>query len=123
MVTFCPEHGLASTIQINAELGTDVIVDFTVRHFQSLEGDLLTRYVCVSVCGFVLAGIILFEKLWTSRGWEKDEAVANLPGLFVDILVQVVLPLIYFSFRLSQVLASEDSLSETIGTQGLAGRL
>jgi hypothetical protein len=33
MVTFCPEHGLASTIQIHAELGTDGIVDFIVRHF------------------------------------------------------------------------------------------
>ena len=103
---------------LSAELGTDVSVDFSVSHFQSLEGDSLVQYTWVSACGFALAAVILFEKIITIL--HKNFA-AELPGFIVDMVVQVVLPVIYFAIRLTQVTASRDVLMETVGTAGLAG--
>ena len=57
LVCFSPEHGLASTISITAQLGSSVSVDFAVAHFQSLEGEPLETYKWVCIAGFVLAGV------------------------------------------------------------------
>ena len=96
----------------------DVSVDFSVKHFQSLEGDNLLQYTWVSIFGFALAAVILVEKILTIL--HKDFA-AELPGLIIDMVVQVLLPVIYFAIRLTQVTASRDVLMETVGTAGLAG--
>jgi len=112
MVAFAPEYGLASTISITALLSADVRMDFTVKHFQSLEEDDLKSYTMISICGFVLAGVILVDKIYTIQTNDKDFH-ENLPGFLVDILVQVVLPIIYFGIRLAQVSASKDVLSGT----------
>ena len=119
MVAFSPEHGLASTISITASLGTDVVVDYSVAHFQSLEGDLLARYTLVSICGIALAVIILVEKIVTVIHKNLRE---ELMGFIVDFVVQVFLPVIYFSVRWNQVSASKQTLSETVGIQGLSGK-
>jgi hypothetical protein len=103
---------------LSAELGTAVSVDFSVSHFQSLEGDSLLQYTGVSIAGFALAVVILLEKIITIL--HKDFA-AELPGFIVDIVVQVLLPVIYFGIRLTQVTASRDVLMDTVGTSGLAG--
>jgi len=118
MVTFAPEYGLASTISITATLSTEVSVDFTVGHFQSLEGDQLQQYRWVSYIGFILAVIILIEKVVTIA--HKDVR-AEIPGFVVDFIIQVFLPIVYFSIRLGQVVASKASILETVGTEGLAG--
>ena len=89
MVAFSPEHGLASTISITASLGTDVVVDYSVAHFQSLEGDLLARYTLVSICGIALAVIILVEKIVTVIHKNLRE---ELMGFIVNFVVQVFLP-------------------------------
>ena len=120
MVAFSPEHGLASTISITASLGTDVVVDYSVAHFQSLEGDLLARYTLVSICGIALAVIILVEKIVTVIHKNLRE---ELMGFIVDFVVQVFLPVIYFSVRWNQVSASKQTLSETVGIQGLSGKM
>ena len=110
MVAFAPEYGLASTISITATMSADVEVDFALKHFQSLEGDELNEYRAVSIFGFVLAAIILVNKIYaiTTRGQGWHE---YLPGFVLDILVQVVLPVVYFSIRLMQVSASKDAIS------------
>ena len=41
MVAFSPEYGIASTISIAASFPADDSVDYSVEHFQSLEGSLL----------------------------------------------------------------------------------
>ena len=112
MVAFAPEYGLASTISITATMSADVEVDFEVKHFQSLEGDQLNEYRAVSIFGFVLAAVILVNKIYTitTRGSEWHE---YLPGFVLDILVQVVLPVVYFGMRLMQVSASRDIISGT----------
>ena len=109
MVTFAPEYGLASVIEITATMSTDVEVDFDVKHFQSLEGALLDEYRAVSIFGLVLAAVILVEKVYTltlSDNWRED-----MSGFVLDLLVQVVLPVVYFSIRLMQVSASKDAIS------------
>jgi len=118
MVTFAPEYGLASTISITATLSTEVSVDFAVGHFQSLEGDQLQQYRWVSYIGFVLAVVILIEKVVTIA---HKNVRAEIPGFVVDFIIQVFLPIVYFSIRLSQVAASKASILETVGTEGLAG--
>ena len=112
MVAFAPEYGLASVIAITAKMSADVEVDFDVKHFQSLEGDQLIEYRAVSIFGFVLAAVILVEKIYTittnDKPWHDD-----LPVFVLDILVQVVLPVVYFGMRLMQVSASRDIISGT----------
>ena len=112
MVAFAPEYGLASTISITATMSADVEVDFEVKHFQSLEGDQLNEYRAVSIFGFVLAAVILVNNIYTitTRGSKWHE---YLPGFVLDILVQVVLPVVYFGMRLMQVSASRDIISGT----------
>ena len=109
---------LSIILLLSAELGTDVSVDFSVAHFQSLEGDSLVQYTWVSLFGFGLAVVILVEKVITIL--HKDFAT-ELPGFILDLVVQVVLPVIYFAIRLTQVTASREVLMETVGTAGLAG--
>jgi len=110
MVAFSPQYGLASVIELKATMSADVEMDFDVKHFQSLEGDKLNEYRAVSIFGFVLAAVILVEKVYTittnDRDWHED-----LPGFVLDVLVQVVLPVVYFGMRLMQVSASKDTIS------------
>ena len=112
MVAFSPQYGLASVIEVKATMSADVEMDFDVKHFQSLEGDKLNEYRAVSIFGFVLAAVILVEKVYTittnDRDWHED-----LPGFVLDVLVQVVLPVVYFGIRLMQVSASKDAISGT----------
>ena len=118
MVVFSPEHGLASTISISAKLDADVSVDFEVKHFQSLEGDQLERYKVVSILGFVLAAVILIEKIYTIYHTNVRE---NLLVFAVDVLLQVILPISFFWIRLTQIMASKDIIFKTVGTEGLSG--
>ena len=112
MVAFAPEYGLASTISITATMSANVEVDFDVKHFQSLEGYQLNEYRAVSIFAFVLAAVILVEKIYTITTSERDLR-EDLPGSVLDILVQVVLPVVYFGMRLMQVSASRDIISGT----------
>jgi hypothetical protein len=118
MVAFAPEYGLASTIAIVATVEADVTVDFAVNHFQSMEGPHLEKYRWACIIGFVLALVILIDKVVSVRG--KDFKEERL-GFLVDVVVQVFLPIIYFATRLSQAMASKGAISETVGVGGLAG--
>ena len=112
------QTGIASTIEITGEFAADVKVDFEVTHFQSLEGEQLDQYTTVTIVAFVVSAVILVEKIFTVRNldWKK---VRN--GFFVDILIQVFLPIIYFAIRYSQIVQSREQILQTIGNQGLAG--
>ena len=63
--------------------------------------------------------IILVEKIVTVYHKNLRE---ELMGFIVDFVVQVFLPVIYFSVRWNQVSASKQTLSETVGIQGLSGK-
>ena len=132
MVTYSAQFGICSTIEIKGTFSSDVKVDFTVSHFQSLEGEDLAAFIQLTVLVLVLSCIIFVEKILTARYsvWgsycgEKDRSVQEWSeirhGFFVDLLIQVVLPVLYFSIRLEQILKSREEIQRTIGVNGLAG--
>jgi len=86
MVTFAPEYGLSSTISITTTLSTEVSVDFSERHYQSLGGNQLQQYQWVSYIGFILAVVILIGKVVTSA---HKEDRAEILGFVVDFIIQV----------------------------------
>jgi hypothetical protein len=132
MVTYSAQFGICSTIEIKGTFSSDVKVDFTVRHFQSLEGEDLTAFIQLTVWVIVLSSIIFVEKIITARysvwgSWcaRKDRGEVEWSdirrGFFADVLIQVVLPVLYFSIRLQQILKSTEEIERTIGVNGLAG--
>jgi len=120
MVAYAADFGIASTISITALLDSDVSLDFDVQHFQSLEGDDLEMYKNIIILGFVLAAVILAEKVATVYH-KNTHRTRVLLGLAVDLVVQVILPVVYFSIRYIQVAGSESAILETLGEQGFAG--
>lgn len=93
-------------------------MDFKVTHFQSLEGEQLTEYTYATIAAFALSLIILVEKCFTVRNlvWESVRR-----GFAVDLLIQVLLPVVYFAIRYDQVVRGKSQILDTIGNQGLAG--
>jgi len=67
MVTYSAQFGICSTIEIKGTFSSDLKVDFSVRHFQSLEGEDLTQFIQLTVLVIVLSSIILVEKIVTAR--------------------------------------------------------
>jgi len=118
MVVFSPDVGVASTIQITADFTTELQVSAEVEHFQGLEGAVLNEYSIVTFVGCALAVLIAIDKLITIRymEWQKERQ-----GFFVDMLLQVFLPVTYFIIRYLQISSSSDQISRIIGTDGLAG--
>jgi len=120
MVVFAPDHGVASTIKITGDLSTQIQVSFVIEHFQALEGLLLTQYTWVAVMGMILAVLILIDKLVTVyyMVWMEERTM-----FFIDMVIQVVLPIVYFSIRYSQITSSGKEISKIIGIQidGLSG--
>jgi hypothetical protein len=132
MVAYSAQFGICSTIEITATFASDVSVDFTVTHFQSLEGEDLVAYIQLTIGVLVLSLIIFIEKILTARfsvwgSWcgKKDQSAEEWTeirgGFIVDVIVQVVLPVVYFSIRLAHILKSQEDIQRTIGMNGLAG--
>jgi hypothetical protein len=118
MVTYSAQFGICSTIEITANFGSDVKVDFTVKHFQSVEGEELKAYTKLTICALVLAVIIFMEKIVTARALVSGDI---WQGMIVDMLIQVVLPILYFGIRLMQILKSGEEIRRVVGVKGLAG--
>ena len=118
LIAYSNAYGIVSTIRINADVSADVKVDYTVTHFQSLEGEDLTAYTRVAILAFVLSTILLVEKVVTVRSLDWHEV---REAFAFDVLIQVVLPVLYFGIRLAQIIASKDNILNTIGMKGLAG--
>jgi hypothetical protein len=118
MVTYSAHFGICTTIEITASFGSDVDVDFSVKHIQSVEGEDLAAYTKLTIGALVLSCIIFVEKIYTIRhlNWQDHRR-----GFIVDMLVQVVLPILYFSIKFSQILKSGEELRKTVGMDGLAG--
>ena len=118
MVTFAPDYGVASTIKIIGDFGTQIEVSFVIEHFQALEGLLLTQYTWVTVMGMILAVLILIDKLVTVHymNWEEEKRM-----FFIDMVLQVVLPIVCFAIRYAQISSSGKDISKIIGTDGLSG--
>ena len=118
MVAFAPDHGVASTIKITGDFGIQIQVRFVIEHFQALEGLLLTQYTWVTIMGMILALLILTDKLVTVYymvGMEERTMFS------IDIVIQVVLPIVYFPIRYSQITSSGKDISKIIGIDGLSG--
>ena len=73
MIAYSPEYGIVSTIRISADVRADVKVDYTVTHFQSLEGEDLTAYTRVAIPAFVLSTSLWVEKCVTVRSLDWHE--------------------------------------------------
>jgi len=119
MVAYAADYGMASTIHITAVLGSSVSVDYKVEHFAALEGQELEEYRKIVIVGFILAGVIFMEKIITVL--HKQNSAKVRLEMMVDMVVQVILPVIYFSVRYQQVSASGDALLHTVGEQGFGG--
>jgi len=97
MIAYSPEYGIVSTIRISADVRADVVstirisadvradvkVDYTVTHFQSLEGETLAAYTRVAILAFFLSTILLFEKYVTVRSLDWHE---GREAFFLDVL-------------------------------------
>jgi hypothetical protein len=121
LVTFSPEYGIASMIMIEAAVGSEVRVDFLVRHYQSAEGGRLKSYQTIVIFALVLAGIILLEKLAVMYYLEPEERRKDLGMFAVDLMLQVILPVTYFGMRWRALGNSADHLKHVVGNDGMAG--
>ena len=121
MVSFAAEHGIASIFDITANFFQRVSVDYSIRHAQSMEDDDLEEYRSLVIFALLLSSVILIEKIWTF--WHLTEHGKNekRTGLFADIVLQVVLPVIYLSLRLSQKSESREIMLHVMGSNGLTG--
>jgi hypothetical protein len=118
MIGYSPQFGIVSTLSIFADLEAHVRVDFEMKHYQSLEGDDLESYSTLVIVAFVFFAIVTVEKLVTIRHVEWQGARA---GFFIDLLIQVVLPVIYFALRFPNIRDSKESMLQTLGVKGFAG--
>jgi len=118
MVAFAPDYGVASTIRIIGDFGTQIQVSFVIQHFQALEGLLFRQYTMITVLGITLAVFILVDKLITVAymDFESEKSL-----FFIDLFLQVVLLIVYFSIRYIQITQSGKELTKIIGTNGLSG--
>lgn len=137
MVAFSPEYGIASKIEIVAELKTSVRMDYFVTDFQSVEGERLKVYRNLMICAVVLSLVILVEKVYTLKKFKAERSVLKkIRGtgkeledewrkekrvFIVDVCIQVVLPVLYFVIRFAQLSLSKNSIQKIMGTQGLSG--
>jgi hypothetical protein len=118
MIAYSPQYGIVSTINIMAELEADVRVDYEIQHYQSLEGDDFKSYRIVVIFAFVLSMIVLIEKIITMKYSTKDY---HMRSFCFDMIIQVILPLIYYSIRFTNISNSKKLILKTIGVEGLAG--
>ncbi len=89
-----------------------------MAHFQSLEGDQLAEYTYVTIAAFALSIVVFVEKCFAARNlvWKSVRYAFAL-----DLMVQVLLPVVYFAIRYDQIVRSKSQIMDTIGNQGLAG--
>jgi len=75
MVAFAQDYGVAFTIKIIGDFGTQIEVSFVIEHFQAFEGRLLTQHTWVTFMGMILAVLILIDKLMTVHymNWEEEK--------------------------------------------------
>ncbi len=118
MIGYSPQFGIVTTLSIFADLEADVRVDFEMKHYQSLEGDDLQSYSTLVVIAYSLFAVVCVEKIVTLRYVEWEEART---GFFIDLLVQVVLPVIYFALRYPNIRDSRENMLQTLGVKGFAG--
>jgi len=139
MTGFSAQYGIASCITVTALFGTDMRASWNIEHLQSLEGAELSQYTTCIVIGLVLACVIAIEKIldlnldwsWLKGVWKAEnedkkdlsnmqdeetlEKASKAASFVADILIQFLLPVIYFSLRLSQIRNSKSVISKTIG--------
>ena len=121
-ITYSPQNGVVSTIDIIAKFESQITIDFKVKHFLSVEGQDLNTYTAVAILAFVLSTIILVDKLIVLRGLLKDGGMHRWQKDFAfDVIVQVLMPALYFGIRLYQLQTSRESMLNIVGNRGLGG--
>jgi len=121
MVSFAADHGIASIFDITAHFFERVSVDFSIRHAQSLEDEDLDEYRNLVIFALLLSSVILIEKFWTFCHLTDHGKNEKRASMVVDLVLQVVLPAIYLSFRLSQKSGSREVMLQVMGSDGLTG--
>ena len=121
IATFSSQYGIASIIQIVADVTSEVAVDFSVKHYQSAEGQRLADFQIVCFAIMAVACVILLEKC-VVMSYKTPEERRQGAGLFaLDFMLQIVLPLVYVSIRMKTLNESSYHLDHTVGPHGLAG--
>ena len=130
MACFSSQYGIVSMIKIQADVESEVAIDFSVKHYQSVEGQRLKNFYACSFANIAVAFVILVNKCVViyyqkSKHMERHQAQHRhkwSAGAFVvDFVLQVALPLVYVGFRMKALSESWDHLHQTVGSQGMAG--
>ena len=135
LISFCPDYGIASLVRISAAVSSQVQLDYTVNHYQSIEGERLRQYQVLVGCAILISVLIFIQEcvhLYENHSWRKNLHVSShqwtvgvvqwSPWKFVaDMSLQVVLPIVYFALRLSQLSRSASLVDHTTGHSGFSG--
>ncbi len=123
MATFSAEYGIASIIKVTALVSSEVKVDYKVIHYQSAEGQRLAYYNVFAALIIILAVIILLEKGVVMYYKDPEERREAFAAFALDVVLQVLLPVVYTVIRVVTLSESGHKLDETVGPHGLAGSL
>ena len=118
MIAYSPQYGIVSTISIVGTFAAEVQMDYSIMHFLSVEGETLDEYRTIASVAFVLSIIILIEKLVTIRHLHFADYWMSFT---FDLLIQVLMPIVYFAIRLVQLSDSKESILKSVGNEGLSG--
>ena len=120
IVAFSPDRGVATLILIDAVLTTGTVeMDYSIKNYQAIQGERLLRYRVVIACLFIMILLILIDQvlvLVSSPRWRDA-----LFDFLIDVVLQVALPLAFFSVRLQQIEKSGLLVDHTVGAEGFAG--
>ena len=125
LAAFSPDYGIGSLIRIDAKITSEVQLDYFVQHYQATEGTKLHQYEFLTGSVFILCVIILIDQIWVlynrSR-WEQNfNLIIEIESVAFELLLQCILPIIFFTMRLVQIEQSGKLLDHTVGHDGLAG--
>ena len=119
MAAFSPNYGIASLIRISAVITSEVELDYSVVHYQSTEGERLANYQATAAAAIIVSIVILIEKIVVLH--HKENWRDEMGSFALDVLLQVLLPIVYFAVRLTQLNESSNHMVHTMGMHGMAG--
>ena len=125
LALFSPDTGIGSLIRIQAQITSEVQLDYYIQHYQATEGDKKHSFETITVFVILTCFIIMIEQslVFHSRSrWDRNFCFRDeLIRLLVQLSLQRVVPIVYFTTRLVQVEKSGDIMDHTVGQDGFAG--
>lgn len=121
VVLFSPNAGIITLIQVVATFTSRVTVSYTVKQFQSIEGNALDSAITqamITIAFVILSllelGIQAFHKLMYKDGRE-------IKYILMDVVVLAIIPVLFLALRIDQLRDSNDIMAKATGEEGLGG--